>query len=164
MYYQLFKRLFELIHKRTGRQAQWRHLHNRGFAGIITDMDSKQVAGALLHRYSAETITNTLKGFGRYLAELDEEQRPWLWHIQRCVIYCTVHFRRGVDLVTGQNRGIDTNHGHMMEILSCRSRNDYLELLDLIIGNNLLTIVTIITNTFFRLSAIYRQNSRLGSS
>jgi len=23
--------------------------------------------------------------------------RPWDWHVQRTVLYCTVHFKRGVD-------------------------------------------------------------------
>jgi len=23
--------------------------------------------------------------------------RPWDWHVERTVLYCTVHFKRGVD-------------------------------------------------------------------
>jgi hypothetical protein len=45
MYELLFSRLFDLIHQQTGRRAQWRHLHGQGFQSIVTDMDSKQVAG-----------------------------------------------------------------------------------------------------------------------
>jgi hypothetical protein len=45
MYERLFQRLFALVKERTGREAQWVHLHNRGFKVIVTDMDSKQVAG-----------------------------------------------------------------------------------------------------------------------
>jgi hypothetical protein len=45
MYEMLFNRLFNLIKERTGREVQWVHLHNRGFKVIVTDMDSKQVAG-----------------------------------------------------------------------------------------------------------------------
>ena len=43
-----------------------------------------------------ECFTNILIGFSAYLQELDPEHRSWQWQIQHTVIYCTVHFKRGI--------------------------------------------------------------------
>jgi len=31
------------------------------------------------------------------LSSIDPQRRPWDWHIKRTIIYCSVHFCRGID-------------------------------------------------------------------
>jgi hypothetical protein len=92
MYYQLFTKLFDLITQWTGQDAHWIHLHGRSFGAIVSNMDSKQITGMTIAIYISNTLYYSDTGFGRYLSDIDLEKRPWLWHIQRCVIYCTVYF------------------------------------------------------------------------
>jgi hypothetical protein len=47
MYYQLFTRVFELIERQYGFTIRWQHIHGVGFAAMVMDMDTKQLAGSL---------------------------------------------------------------------------------------------------------------------
>ena len=47
-YYLLFKRVFNLIHKVTGRPVLFDGIHGAGIHGIIVDMDTKQYTGKWL--------------------------------------------------------------------------------------------------------------------
>lgn len=44
-YYLLFKRVFALVQKITGRPVEFNSIHSSGIAGIIIDMDTKQYTG-----------------------------------------------------------------------------------------------------------------------
>jgi hypothetical protein len=45
MYYQMFKRVFDLIETRFGYPVRWQHLHQEGFGALVMDMDTKQLPG-----------------------------------------------------------------------------------------------------------------------
>lgn len=50
-------------------------------------------------------------GLGDYLHSIDPLQRPWQWHIERSIIYCSVHFKRGIDSSDFK----DTSYAEMMK-------------------------------------------------
>ena len=45
MYEEAFTLTFSLISIRLEKEVQWQHLHQRGFACIVTDMDLGQLEG-----------------------------------------------------------------------------------------------------------------------
>lgn len=90
----MFWRQIELALPRA-QKVRWHHLHSSGIKAIVTDMCSKQASGKYLI-IDYRPVSNIL-GLGDYLSSIDEEHRPWDWHIQRLLIYCSVHFKRGID-------------------------------------------------------------------
>jgi hypothetical protein len=77
-------------------------------------------------------------GLGEYLKSIDPQQRDWLWQIEHCIVYCTVHFNRGIDLAAGASGNMDSLRGQMLQLLDCQSRADYLQLVHLLIGKSIL--------------------------
>lgn len=71
-------------------------------------------------------------GFTAYLQEdADVYHRGWLWQAVRSVRFCHVHFQRGVtELTGGENgdRGPDSTFARLMQLLECKSKDDYQEL------------------------------------
>ncbi|KFX86620.1 hypothetical protein V490_09003 [Pseudogymnoascus sp. VKM F-3557] len=102
----------------TQKPVQWKHLHGSGFGALVMDMDSKQMSG-----------------FGRYLSSIDPENRPWQWHIRRTVIFCTIHFKRGITKVLGSNGNMPWFQRTMGELLETKSSEDYVQLLKSIIAS-----------------------------
>ncbi|KAF2785530.1 hypothetical protein K505DRAFT_382079, partial [Melanomma pulvis-pyrius CBS 109.77] len=118
MYQLAISAFFEECSKRVQKRVEWYHLHGRGFKGITVDMDTKQMGG-----------------FGRYLQSIDPERRQWDWQLQSCVRFCYVHFMRGINTATaGEERSEYSAWGRMKALLNASTRNEYYELLDIIIA------------------------------
>lgn len=76
-----------------------------------------------------ECIPNIL-GFGLYLQELDSQSRCWQWQIQHTVIYCTIHFKRGIERAVKSSYGtVDKStyspYSQLLQLLFCRTTDDY---------------------------------------
>jgi hypothetical protein len=80
-----------------------------------------------------------LKAIGEYLQSIDPEKRTPTWHLERVLVFCRIHFQRGV-LRTVQAIG----HSHdftgeeryyhdMMAILNIESAEEYDKTLEVII-------------------------------
>jgi hypothetical protein len=76
-----------------------------------------------------------MKGFGGYLQTLDPEQREWQFHAQSSIIFCQIHFQRGVEKLVGKPRVSPLKFGILMDILRCPSKDEYLHACNSIIGN-----------------------------
>lgn len=89
-----------------------------------------------------EPVTYQLIGLGKYLATIDPMHNTWQWQIQRILVYCTVHFKRGIDRAIGQgdSRANDSMYGRMHELLNCKTKQDYMDLCDFLIGKIFLLI------------------------
>ncbi|OBT75678.1 hypothetical protein VF21_05187 [Pseudogymnoascus sp. 05NY08] len=118
MYTQLFHTVFNAIAKETGQRIQWKHLHQSGFGGIVMDMDSKQMCG-----------------LGRYLSDIDDHHRPWQWHVQHVIIYCTIHFKRGILKAVGTALSRSFLREQMEQLLYVSTQEEYFELCNLIIND-----------------------------
>jgi hypothetical protein len=80
-----------------------------------------------------QCINNEL-GFGLYLHGLDPCHRPWEWQVESTVIFCTVHFDRGIDQAAGTERYEGSVHWRMRDLLNVQSVEDYNQLCDLLIS------------------------------
>ncbi|OAF57839.1 hypothetical protein VC83_05497 [Pseudogymnoascus destructans] len=118
MYTQLFHTVFNAIAKETGQRIQWKHLHQSGFGAVVMDMDSKQMSG-----------------LGRYLSDIDDHHRPWQWHVQHVIIYCTIHFKRGILKAVGTAFSGNFLRQQMEQLLYVSTREEYFELCNLIISD-----------------------------
>ena len=61
-----FERVFQLISERLQKQIRWKHIYGgeEGFEAVTSDMDGKQMAGAIPRTY-LECLPNVLqKGLG----------------------------------------------------------------------------------------------------
>jgi hypothetical protein len=135
MYYQLFTRVFRLIEERFNYRIRWRLLHNEGFSAMVMDMDTKQLPGNTL-KTLYERINNLL-GFGRYLQDIDPERRPVQWQVERSVIYCLIHYQRGIERAVGRgSRHPDSPYGHCMALLNAETRGEYDRLCDELQGKH----------------------------
>ncbi|CAG8980989.1 hypothetical protein HYALB_00013550 [Hymenoscyphus albidus] len=118
MYTTLFREVFRIITLQVGHEIKWQHLHKTGFGCIVMDMDSSQMSG-----------------FGRYLAEVDVLNRSWQWHVKQAIIYCTIHFKRGILRAAGTGTSSTELHKRMEQLLYTKSREEYFELCDLLIDS-----------------------------
>lgn len=131
-YANMFREVFRIVGSLCQTEVKWRHLHGTGLGALVMDMDSKQLSGNILLIYY-QYITNIfLIGFGHYLSELDPQHRPWQWHIKRTVVYCTIHFERGIVRAAGTEGGADTPRTRMKQLPFCQSKDDYYSLTTLL--------------------------------
>ncbi|KAF1964242.1 hypothetical protein BU23DRAFT_493347, partial [Bimuria novae-zelandiae CBS 107.79] len=108
---------FGICSERVGRPIQWHHIHKQGFVGVTVDMDNKQA-----------------KGFALYLQSIDPHKRSLDFHIQSTLRFCVAHFKRGVEKATiGETREQDSSYGRMMQLLDCQTRDEYQQLVELLI-------------------------------
>ncbi|BCR90626.1 uncharacterized protein ACHE_60512A [Aspergillus chevalieri] len=115
-YYLLFKRVFDLVQRVSSQPVLFDSIHGSGIHGIIVDMDSKQYTG-----------------LGQYLSEIDPQHQDIIWHLQRIIVFCRVHFQRSILKAIGTNNQGSPLWSRMMSLLDCRSEDDYDRLLDLLI-------------------------------
>ncbi|KAI2608990.1 uncharacterized protein GGS25DRAFT_479853 [Hypoxylon fragiforme] len=121
MYYFMFRRLFAFIKDKFHYELKWDHIHNtkkkidNSFIGFTIDQDYKLIIG-----------------IGLYLSDVDPAH-DWLWHIQRTIRYCTVHFQRGVEKQVGPARDKDSDFSMLMELLHMSSELEYLKLCDFMV-------------------------------
>jgi hypothetical protein len=74
-----------------------------------------------------------LLGFGLYLQSIDPQNRTWQWHIQQTVVYCTIHFKRGIErAVRAEYQEVDKSPGtpydFLYQLLFTTTTRDYDEL------------------------------------
>jgi hypothetical protein len=69
-----------------------------------------------------------------YLHDIDPIHRPALWQIQSTIIYCTIHFQRGITRAAGQSRFPDSIHSRMESLLTAKSKDDYMAIATMIEG------------------------------
>jgi len=79
MYEHLFRDLFPLIEEASGASMRWKHIHGSGVEAVQADMCHKQASG-----------------LGHYLNSI-EPSLTWQDHIQHVLMFCLVHFRRGIE-------------------------------------------------------------------
>jgi hypothetical protein len=48
---------------------------------------------------------------GLYLQSIDPKKREWQWQVKRTIMYCGVHFKRGID----ESDFANTADGEMMK-------------------------------------------------
>ncbi|EEH41177.2 hypothetical protein PAAG_03463 [Paracoccidioides lutzii Pb01] len=117
-YYHLFKRVFDIVQRLTGKQVTFHYIQGVGLRALIIDMCNKQMAG-----------------LARYLAELDPQKHHFSWQLKNIVIFCHVHFFRSIsNLVKSENQHISV-YNRMTSLLNCKSKEQYMELCDLLIAN-----------------------------
>ncbi|KAI2780986.1 hypothetical protein F4815DRAFT_468655 [Daldinia loculata] len=121
MYYFMFYMVFNIMESRYDYTVKWKHLTGQqdGFIGFTIDQDYK-----------------LLFGLGLYLSNLDEDRsHSWLWHIQRTIRFCKVHFQRGIEKQIGHAapHGAGSDFELMMELLHMTSEHEYLELCNYLI-------------------------------
>ncbi len=81
---------------------EWFHHHGRGIHAVVADMCPKQAHGKcqnLLDIFSKHLLTNYV-AFGEYLVSIDPLKTPnrdWRWQLRRTLIFCSVHYKRGLD-------------------------------------------------------------------
>lgn len=131
-YYLLFKRVFNLIHKVTGRPVLFDPIHGTGIHGIIVDMDTKQYTDKCLVS-PWQTPAGHL-GLGKYLSEIDPGRHDVTWHLEHIIIFCRVHFHWSVLKVIGTRNQGSPLWCRMMSLLDCRSEDAYDELIELLIS------------------------------
>jgi hypothetical protein len=79
MYEHLFRDLSPLIEEASGAPIWWKHIHGSGVKVVQADMCHKQASG-----------------LGHFLNSLDPSF-TWQEHIQHVLMFCLVHFRRGIE-------------------------------------------------------------------
>ncbi|KAM5443968.1 hypothetical protein MaudCBS49596_008059 [Microsporum audouinii] len=103
MYKKVFECFFRTIEEITNTPVQWGHIHGKGIQAVVTDMCSKQASG-----------------LGSYLEELDATKK-WREHIQHILVFCTVHYRRGIQHFNGHSAY------QLMKALPFTHDSDYVE-------------------------------------
>ncbi|OCK85458.1 hypothetical protein K432DRAFT_33984 [Lepidopterella palustris CBS 459.81] len=117
MYKRVFQHFFQIVEDQYQIPIRWQHLHGSGFQAVVLDQDSKQYAG-----------------FGKYLSLIDPDHHNWQWHVKRSVIFCLIHFQRGIEkLVGSRDRSPESLWSRMMELHKCQSKEEYIRLCDLLI-------------------------------
>ena len=92
-------------------------------------MDNKQYSGKYF-KSNKQLLAKRL-GLGKYLSEIDHEHREILWHLQRIIVFCRVHFQRTILKAIGtQNKGSGI-WSVMMNLLNCYSEDEYNQLIEL---------------------------------
>ena len=69
-------------------------------------------------------------GWGAYLQAIDPQHRPWQWHVKRTIIYCTVHFKRGLQDCLKKGKLSLVDYERLLQITTLKSRDDIHALLD----------------------------------
>jgi hypothetical protein len=44
-YYTIFRKVYDIVHKLTGKKLTFRAIHGTGLHAIVMDMDNKQIGG-----------------------------------------------------------------------------------------------------------------------
>ncbi|KAG4026597.1 hypothetical protein MFRU_038g00010 [Monilinia fructicola] len=113
-FYQLFKNWYRCINEALENADQpplhFHHIHGNGIKAIVVDMCAKQA-----------------NGWGCFLSDIDPQHRPWQFHIQSTMIYCLVHYQRGIDNSIIANDGYA---GLLKDISIAKSKNDCYALLE----------------------------------
>lgn len=81
------------------------------------------------------------QGLGQYLSDIDDHHRPNEWHIQHVIIYCTIHFKRGILRAVGTASSSGFFWEQMEQLLYVPTQAEYIELCNLIIGKYMNTFV-----------------------
>ena len=110
-------------------------------------------------------------GFGRYLADVDPLHRPWAWQVQQSVVYCYIHFKRGVERAvqkayTTVDKSAHTPYSHMLQLLQCKTEEEYLSLCDGLMSKYLLkhfeTVLNILLISHSRPGNVQKGDCGLG--
>lgn len=124
-----------MVEKLTGYPLYFHSIHGTGAQGIVVDMDMKQYGGmfTIYFRSICETATKYLTGLCDYLHEADPEKRPASEQGLSLILFCQIHFKRGVKQAL-QNTNHNPGAGErMISILYAQTEDDYLKTLDFII-------------------------------
>ncbi|KAA8650978.1 uncharacterized protein ATNIH1004_003669 [Aspergillus tanneri] len=69
-----------------------------------------------------------MEGLGYFLQTLSNSNEDWQWHVEHVMIFCRIHFLRGVEEVVGKCQQHTELFKRMMALLDCESEEDYIEL------------------------------------
>jgi hypothetical protein len=83
-----------LPHSKT---VKWLYIHSISIQAIVSDMCSKQAVVSVFYIVIDYNVFLTQLGLRDCLNSVDLLRRPWHWHIERSIIYCSIHFKRGID-------------------------------------------------------------------
>lgn len=70
------------------------------------------------------------------LDQSDWGEHDWQWHIRRIAIYCRIHFQRGIERITGDDRSPSSWWCRMMDVVRADTEEQYHQLLDGIISKS----------------------------
>jgi hypothetical protein len=101
LYEKGFTLIMALLHRLTGKEITWQHLNQHGFIGITVDQDGKQLGGKSITSISEDGLILIGKGFGRYLASIDELRRDYVFQLRSTIKLCLAHWIRGLDKASG---------------------------------------------------------------
>jgi hypothetical protein len=134
-----------LISESLQTPIRWSCLHGDGIQTVAMDMDKAQVKG----NYTIIDIGLNLiyLGFGLFLSSLDPEARPWFWYTHRTIIYCSIHFQRGIRQSAGTDIYPGSIHERMIALLDC-TKEDYYVICQLLIGIQISIVCDPIINRF----------------
>lgn len=140
MYLRVLQFFFSLLKDRFQIDIRWYHLHGSGFRAIIMDQDPKQYAGIIYSEY-IPNIFLMLLGIAQYLSSIDPLHRHWHWQMKHSIVFCLIHFQRGIKkLVPSNDMSSTSMYAQMMDLPNCKSREEYILLCDLLIGNRFLIL------------------------
>lgn len=135
-YKRVMEYFFTILRDRYRIITQWQHLHGTGFHAMIMDQDSKQFSGLMHFKYIVNILLIYIIGFSRYLTSIDPQSRNWHWQMQHSVVFCQIHFKRGVERVVGSTDKSPTSmYAQMIDLPNSKSKEEYYHFCDLIIGN-----------------------------
>jgi hypothetical protein len=80
-------------------------------------------------------VPNIFPGFGLYLQGIDPSSRSWQWQISHAIVYCVIHFKRGVERAVLSAYGTVDKSQHspysqLVQLLFCQTTEDYNNLCD----------------------------------
>jgi hypothetical protein len=101
-------------------------------------MDTKQYTGKYITKLLLKHLLNT-SGLGQYLQEIDPQHHPILWQLKGIIIFCRVHFFRTITETVGNTNRTTGVWSRMASLVDCKSKEDYDQLCDLLIGKYFLT-------------------------
>ncbi|KAA8646684.1 uncharacterized protein ATNIH1004_005359 [Aspergillus tanneri] len=104
-------RVLSIVKMLKGQPLRFKYLHGSGIRSIIADMDRGQ-----------------MEGLGYFLQTLSNGNEDWQWHVKHVMIFCRIHFLRGVEEVVGKCQQHTELFKRMMALLDCKSEEDYIEL------------------------------------
>lgn len=96
-YYELFTSFFTSVKTlaiENNQELRFRHIYGEGIGLLVADMDTKQAGG--MYTISMSNTYLMYLGWGDFLHEF-YPQYSSDYHRQQTVVWCLVHFNRGID-------------------------------------------------------------------
>jgi hypothetical protein len=67
---------------------------------------------------------------------LDPQKRDWQFHAQSAIVFCLIHYQRGVERLVGHPSQNKRQWEMLMDIPNCQSKEEYMTMCDLIISKS----------------------------